>query len=164
MSIEINEYLSVSKRAERLGLDSPEGLSILPLNYKDAESKDSFVYADTTSTVRKLWEENGLVEHPLEKDHRSYRGRQERDITWLAPTIFVSWLLINESPQAVALALNVIGNYLSDLFRGFRRKPKISLDIVVETSPTGETKKIDYRGDVEGLKELPKVIRELEDG
>ncbi len=163
MSIEITEYPSVSKRAERLGLAPPEGLSILPINYTDAESKEAFLYANTTATVRKLWEENGVLEDPLEKDHISYRDRQQRDISWLAPTIFVSWLLINESPQTVALALNVIGNYISTLFMGFSRKPKISLDIVVETSPTGRTKKIDYRGDVEGLKELPKVIRELED-
>ena len=62
-------------------------------------------------------------------------------------------------PSSLSLSLNVIANYATDFLRGVSGNPNVKLDIVVEKNDK-TCKKISYEGSIDGLKDLPAVIRE----
>jgi len=63
--------------------------------------------------------------------------------------------------MAVSIALNVIGNYLTEFFRGIPGKKRVRLNIVVEKKRDRTCKKISYDGDVQGLNSLADIIKEI---
>jgi hypothetical protein len=60
----------------------------------------------------------------------------------------------------VSIALNVLGNYATDFFRGLHGVHEVRLNIVIGKK-NRTYKKIAYQGPIEGLKDLPEVIREV---
>ncbi|MGH7047295.1 MAG: hypothetical protein ACREE2_13010 [Stellaceae bacterium] len=80
---------------------------------------------------------------------------------WLGPTLFIPLALWNNNPEIVSLAIGVLGNCITDFFKGTpTRLRSVKLDVVMETD--GRTyKKISYEGGVDGLQEIPKIIREM---
>ena len=81
----------------------------------------------------------------------------------MAPILFVSAALFSQNPDLVSLALNVIGNYATEFFRGERGEHEVRLDVVVEKKRNETYKKISYRGPVAGLNQIVKAIRETVD-
>jgi hypothetical protein len=62
--------------------------------------------------------------------------------------------------MCVSLALNVLGNYATDFFKGTNPTPNIKLNIVVEKK-NKTCKSISYEGPVDGLKDLRNIVREV---
>ena len=60
----------------------------------------------------------------------------------MAPILFVSAALFSQNPDLVSLALNVIGNYATEFFRGERGEHEVRLDVVVEKKRNETYKKI----------------------
>lgn len=161
--IKVKEYLDVKKRAEELGCNIPNSLAILPRDFANAKSKGDLLHEDTTSTVRVLWKQEGVIETPIEKAGESIPAILEESFYWVGPTIFFASTLIIQNPHLIDIALGVISNYLTDWFKGLTEgRKKATLDVVVETK-SGSYKEIHYEGAIEGLEELPKVIRSLHD-
>jgi hypothetical protein len=63
----------------------------------------------------------------------------------------------------VALALDVLGTYLTDFFKGIPGPKTVKLEIVVEKKRDRSCKMVRYEGGVSGINELPEVIRQLSD-
>ena len=78
----------------------------------------------------------------------------------VSPIFFVSALLYSQNPMCVSLALNVLGNYATDFFKGTNPTPNIKLNIVVEKK-NKTCKSISYEGPVDGLKDLRNIVREV---
>jgi hypothetical protein len=109
--------------------------------------------------VRKLWQQNNIIETPIEKPGEKLPLVAEAAFEWIGPTIFVSAMLLSQNPNLVAIALNVISNYLTDWFRGVVKETrKVKLNVIVETKD-GDYKKLEYEGPPEGLKNLSGVIK-----
>ena len=68
--------------------------------------------------------------------------------------------LYSQNQALVSVALNVLGNYATDFFKGIGGTHEVDLNIVVGKA-NRTFKKITYRGPIEGLKDLAKVIREV---
>ena len=72
----------------------------------------------------------------------------------------ISALFLSQNPNAISVAIGVISNYLTDWFKGTVGDKRVRLDIVVEIEGS-KYKRVHYDGNVEGLRELPKILREV---
>ena len=157
------DYFDVKKRALELDCAIPNSLAILPRNFENAKSKVDLVHENTTPTIRILWRQNNIVETPLEKKGENISYVFEESFGWVSPLIFFTSVFIIQNPYLIDVAIGVISNYLTDWFKGISDKEKkVSLNIVEETR-SGSYKKIDYSGPLEGLQELPAIIRSIHD-
>ena len=83
---------------------------------------------------------------------------QNNAADWVGPIIFVAGSLWSQNPLAISVALNVIGNYLTDFFRGAETR-KAKLEFIVEKTNDRTYKHLTYEGGAEGIAALEKVIR-----
>ena len=110
-----------------------------------------------------LFRKNGIDETILDPSVQ-LRTIHEQGNGWTLPTIFISSMVLSNNPHIVTLALNVIGNYLSQFFHGTESKNRqVVLDILMETDPMRSCKKISYRGGVDGLSQVVEIVEKLND-
>jgi hypothetical protein len=161
--IKTGDYPDIEKKLQNLGLNFPKSLALLPENLADAKEKKDLLNSATTPTVRVLLRQAGIVETPIEEENHIPRQYLE-SFDWFGPTIFLASTLISQNPEIVDKIISLIMEYLLKVFfRGIpKNKRNAKLHIVVQTKK-GSFKKADYEGDAEGLKELPRIIRSLND-
>jgi hypothetical protein len=161
MSVQVHDYISVAGKAAELGCNVPTGLALLPRNFADAKTKKDLIHDSFTATVRVLLRQANILETRLEKQEERFPESVTEAFEWIGPIIFVGYSLYSQNPHVIDIALGVISNYLSDWFKGIPRNNRgVRLDIVVETK-SKTCKRIHYDGNVEGLKQLPEIIREV---
>ena len=161
MNVQISDYIDVRRHALELGCNEPGDLSILPRNFDTAKSKDELVHESSTPTVRVMWRQAGIQETKTEKHGEKFPQISEKQfIGWIGPMVFISASLLSQDPGAIAIAFGVISNYLTDCFKGVARDKRVRLDIVLEMKGN-RFKRVHYEGDVDGLNELPKILREV---
>jgi len=161
MPVHVSDYINVRERAIELDCNIPTGLALLPRNFADAKIKEDLLHESTAPTVRILLRQAGITETALEREgERLHQAGQKDFAEWIGPIIFVSGALLSNNPQAISVALGVISNYLTDWFKGLTSGKNVRLDVVVEAGEEGY-KRISYEGPVEGLRDLPQVVREV---
>jgi hypothetical protein len=161
--LQVEEFPDIKKKAQELGCNVPKTIAILPRNFISAKSKVDLVNENTTTTVRVLWKQAGIIETPIEKEGEKIPELALNWFEWVGPTILFTSALITQNPQLVDIALGVISNYLTDWFKGLPKEQKKARLNIVEETRSGSYKRLQYEGDVEGLKELPKIVRSLHD-
>jgi hypothetical protein len=161
--MQIEDYPDVKRRVGELDCAMPSSLALLPRNFADAKSKDSLVHEETASTIRLLWKQAEIVETPIEKPGEKVPEIIEKSFDWIGPTIFVASSLLSQNPMMIDVAVGVISDYLCEMFKGFPSwQRKATLNVVVQRK-SGSYKKVHYEGPIEGLKEVPKIVRSLHD-
>lgn len=154
------EDLDISTRLEELGLTVPHSLAFFPENFDNAKTKSDFVFTDSMLDLKKIFlQDNNISIATLGQDTELYRSRKNADI--YLPAIFFGLSQITENSTLVSVSLNVLSNYIYDLCKGISGKRKAHVDLYVETKEKGKVKKLSYTGDVEGLKELEKIIKAM---
>ena len=150
MTTSINDYVDVAARLRELGCVEPTGLAILPANLDSAESYSELRNVSEAATVRTLFRNEELPFQDIHGERPKLPYIKNNSFEWVAPTIFVAASLWSENPNAVSVALSVIANYATDVFKGVTGKKTVKLDIVVESKKTKTTstttKKISYEG------------------
>lgn len=161
MSIEITNFVNVEKKAQSLGCNIPTDIAILPRNFEEAKAKTDLLHESSTATVRVLFRNNDISETPLEMDGEKFPQISEKSfVEWIGPTIFVGFALWSQHPLALSLALGVISNYITDLFKGMPSGGQVKLDFVIETKRKNCIR-LKYKGSESGFDKLPEVIREV---
>lgn len=117
MTVNISNCESVRGRAKQLGVSAPEGIAILPANFDTAASSTEFCYPSEAATVKTLFRLNKIPLDDLMPSAKSRRYIHNNDFEWLAPTLFVSSAFISENQDFIAVALNVLSNYITDFYR-----------------------------------------------
>jgi hypothetical protein len=84
---------------------------------------------------------------------------QNNSHDWIAPTLFYAASLVSGNPDIISVSLGVIGNYVTEMFKGMGNNPAVTLSIVVE-KPNGKCTKIDYKGRAEGIIEVTRLVQE----
>lgn len=163
MNTSISDFVSVRERLLTLGYRSPTGLAILPLNLEHAASASDIRLQSESATVKTLFRQAGIPLDELFEPSNRPPYVQNNDAHWIAPAIFVAAGVFSENPNAVSVALGVLSNYLTDFFKGRTGEPTIKATIIVETTKTKTCKRIEYEGNVEGLKALADVVRGTQD-
>ena len=162
MTIQISEYVNVKKRAEELNCNIPTGIALLPRNFETAESKDELIHESSVPTIRVLWRKEKISETKIEKEEDKFPNAQENAFEWIGPIIFVSASILSQNPYVLTVGLGVVSNYLTEWFKGIPGDKKVRLDIVIEQAEGKVYKRISYKGEPEGLHELPKIISEVQ--
>ena len=82
---------------------------------------------------------------------------ENHSIDWFGPTIFIPLMVISQNSNVVSLCLNIISNYVYDLFKGKNKDPSVNCSFIYEDKK--KKKKIEYEGPVSGLKEIKKIMK-----
>lgn len=159
MSYKIESFENFYVRIKDLNCKLPETLSFLPENFSEANSPTDFIYSDTVNDVIKIFRTNEIMASVLDETNPRFRTRKNND--WLGPGIFIGFSLLTENSYLVTMALNVLSNYLTDLFKGSIQSRSVKFELVIETRKNVEFKKITYDGGVEGIIELVEIIKSL---
>lgn len=118
-----------------------------------------YIYTESTSDIRKIFRANSLSAFYLCSDKPKLRARKSAD--WFGPTLFVNFAILSQNPELINIALNLVSSYLYDLFKGTASKKEVKFEIVVQTKKSKGFKKIKYEGDVDGIKDLAEIIKQL---
>ena len=153
----IDQSPDILETFHALGIKKPTLAALLPRNIGHTPIEE-FVYPAETKTLRKLLRDAGFQHTLLEAEKIPTVFLHERSADWIVPALFVAH---NLSSASVTVYLNVLSAYLYDLIRSRRGRSTVKVDMIVETTPDSESRRISYCGDVSGLAELPKIVREL---
>lgn len=167
MSIDVQEYIDVEERASALGITKPEGFCILPRHFEDGKTQSDFRHESSALDVKALLRQAKIPIALYKPDGADIPVLQENDNTWVGPIIFVTAAALSSNPDILAVALGVIANYVTELFRGSPEPSRARITVVVETSKTKTTKKttkrINFDGPPEEIKEIKKIIKDMKD-
>ncbi len=159
--IETLDYPDVRALSKTLGCNPPSSLAILPRNLESAKQYEDLFLDGEAATVRILWRGVGLEEERLDSPDAPFPQLQEKSfVEWVGPTLFIGFSLWSQNEALVTLALSVISDYVTDFLKGLPGEERAKLDIVIETRD-GSNKKVNFRGPVSGLKELPDILRSV---
>jgi hypothetical protein len=165
VSIEIHDYLDVGQRAADFGLKAPEGVCILPRRFGSAKDVGELVHESSALDLKTLFREADLPVTVYQPDGTKIPYLQENDITWVGPVVFFSAAAISQNPHIVSVALSVIANYVTDLFKGSPEPGRAKLSVVVEThttkTTTTVTKKIDFDGPPDKISDIDKLLKDM---
>jgi len=157
--VAIVDYVDVPERMKLFSLKEPTQAAILPRHFDSIENVDALVYPSEAKTVHSLIRQSGIVIDPLdEKIH----FKEEQSFAFVSPLIFFASTVIAQNPHLIDLSINLLSDYIYDRIRGTNKQDNVKMEYVVETK-SGKYKKINYEGPIEGLKTLPKVIKEIHD-
>jgi hypothetical protein len=161
MSISQEDYIRVVDRVAQLGCQMPTGIALMPENFDSATVREALVVRGEASTIRKLLRMNQLPVDDFMPDGEKSGFIHNKSHDWAA-FIFVSAALLSSNPNAVSVALGVVSNYLTEMFKGLPDR-KIKLDIVVERKGDRVCKKLTYEGSAPGLSEIAETIYRISD-
>jgi hypothetical protein len=159
-TINITDYVNVRQRATDLGCRCPERIALLPINFESANSIGELLQASEASTIKTLLLAEAVPLDDIVDRNQRPPYVKNKSHEWIAPIMFISGSLYSQNPALVSVALNVLGNYATEFFRGSVGSREVNLNVVVG-SKNGSHKKIAYQGPVEGLKNLVDIIREV---
>lgn len=98
MALTIIEYCDVHAKAKALGLNNPDGFTLLPRNYETATALEDLVHESAVQTIRSLFRQNGIPETKLERQGQKILCIQENGFTLTLPTLFVGGLILSQNP------------------------------------------------------------------
>ena len=155
-SMEPTDFIDVRSKIDELKLRQPNSVSILPYNLESASSASELLDPGSTSAVVKLLRTSDEVEFetlseeplPIRRDH---------DSTIVLPTLFFAACYVTQNPHAIAIALNVVGNYATQMLQGIPSGGRVRLSVVVEATKSKTVKKLDYEGPPSGLAEVARI-------
>lgn len=153
------EEIVISSRLEELGLKMPDTLAFFPENLDSAKTKDEFIFTDSMLDLNKIFRQENISIGTLGTDTELYRSRKNADI--YLPAMFFGFSLLAENPTIISISLNILSNFIYDHFKGTIGKKIAHADFYVETDKTGKIKKLSYNGNIEGLKDVEKIIKTL---
>lgn len=166
MAIEITDYVDVGHRSGELEVKAPDGACILPRRFADAKDSAELSHESSALDLKPLFREAELPITVYQPDGAKIPYIQENDITWVGPVLFFSAAALSQHPHIVSVALSVIANYLSELFKGSPEPGRATLSVVIETSitktTTKTTKKIDFDGPADKISEINGLIEKLD--
>lgn len=161
METTITDYINVPEKLLELELNSIENITLLPFNFESAITRDDLVYDNSVKTIRTLFRNANLPDERIEKTEEPIGYRQLNHLEWLAPTFFITSSLLTQDPTLVSIALSVVGNYLTDFFKGMTGNKKVKIEIVIEKEKGKTYKKVTYEGDGKDLHELSEIIKNI---
>jgi hypothetical protein len=139
-------------------IDQRAGSSILFVpNDWPSEGKD-YVYSSTVDSVIKLLRQNEVPVDSLHPIDATTPLQDNRGLDWIAPAFLISGSLLTQNPTAVSIALGVIANYVTDIFKGSKSEPRVKFRIVQTSADGKKAQLIEYEGSVSGVREIEKLL------
>ena len=133
-------------------------LLLVPNNWLTEDT--DYVYPTSLVSVVKLLKQKNIPVDTLHPIDATTLLQDNRAIDWISPTVVISSLLLTQQPDLVSIALNIISNYVTDIFKGINADPKVKLNIL-QVAENGKTQRVEYAGPVSGLSEVIEVVKAL---
>ncbi len=133
----------------------------MPENFDTAATRQDLIVRAEGSTIHTLFRNHQLPLGDFLPNGERASFIHNKSYDWSA-FIFVSGALLSNNPAAVSVALGIISNYLTDMFKGVPDR-KIKLDIAVERKGDRVCKKLTYEGDASGLTAIADTILRIGD-
>lgn len=159
--MEILPYINVYQKAEELGFNSNLNIAVLPRSFDTLTPESNICYEDAIRTVCKLFKQKNLPVSDLSVNKHTYVHLN--DAEWLGPIIFFSAATLSNNPDIISIALGILSNYLTDIFKNCIPSRTVSLDIVVEQKMNTEMKRISYKGPISGLGTISEIAARVLD-
>jgi hypothetical protein len=160
--LKISDSVDVRKKAQELGCNIPSQIALLPRNFDIALSKEEFLYESMTPMVRDLLRKNSIPETPLVEPEKE-KFIVEKELVWVVPPILFLATVLSQNPYLVTVVLNIISNYLTELFREIpiklkkeERGIKVRFTAYEETK-SGSYKKLEIEGEIKSEDQLDKL-------
>src|ERR1700751_2800449 len=118
MSVTVRDFPSVRQRLIELDLHAAGDFLLIPRGFEIASTSQDLFHKSSATTVAKLFSQAGLSTGIVQPPSQRLPIIQENNITWAGPTLFIAFSLASSDPAAVTLGLNVLGNYITEFFRG----------------------------------------------
>ena len=158
--ITLGEFPAVGARCEALGIRRPLGLAMLPRNFATAGGDNELLTEAADAAVRTLWRKADIAEDRLDSPDSQFPRLSEHHADWIGPTVFLSSALLSETPALVSIALGVIANYVTDLFKGVPGKHTARLHVVVEQKDGGCVQ-LTYNGPATEIGQIVDAVGDL---
>ena len=113
-----------------------------------------------SATIKKLLLLDNLPYADVSRQNDPPKYVTEHSADLILPTIFISGALLSQNPQLVSLALNIISNYATDIFKGMRSEQTVKIDFVSETAEGGY-KNLSFEGSPQAIPEVMPLFQEL---
>ncbi|KKX46646.1 hypothetical protein [Sphingobacterium sp. IITKGP-BTPF85] len=155
----IIDELNLNNKLEELSLSLPSTISFFPENLETVEAKEKFIFTESMVDLNKVFRQSNITLEVLGGDTELYRSRKNADI--YLPAVFFSLSMISENPNLVSVSLNVLSSYVYDRLKGSFGKKTAHAEFYIETKEKGKIKKVSYKGEASGIKDLEKVIKAL---
>ncbi len=166
MSIEVTDYINVEQRFSDLGIKPPEGPCILPRHFAHAKDVAELCHESSALDLKALFREAEVPITVYQPDGTKIPYLQENDITWVGPVLFFTAASLIENPLLVNIAIKVVADHVSNLFKGLPQPARVKLSVLVETTTTKTTtkttKKIDYDGPPDKLSEINGFLKDIQ--
>ena len=117
------------------------------------------IYPSTVDSVVKLLKQYEVPVDTLDPIDAKTAMQDNRGLDWIVPTFVVSGLLLTQNPMLISVALSVIANYVTDLFKGLNGDPEVKLNIIQTAADGKKAQCIRYEGPVSGLPGVEKVLK-----
>jgi hypothetical protein len=151
----VTDYIDVEQRCAALSIPKPEGFCILPRRFEDAQTVSDLRHESSALDLKVLFRRANLPITVYQPDGATIPYLQENDNTWTGPILLLGYAVLTSDPNALAVSLSIIANYLTDFFRGNPEPVRAKLSFVVEVLET-ETKEKETKT---GTTKTTKVIR-----
>lgn len=109
------------------------------------------VFPISTANIKKLLE-NNEISVGYNCDESSICYEENRAIEYILPIMYIFQIKI-----LLPIVINLISNYLYDLFKG-RENNNVSFRLVIKEK--SKSKMIKYEGPISGMKEIPNIIKD----
>lgn len=133
--ITVTDCPNIREKLERFGVETSDGIVLLPINFESADAVEKCVFLPSIRNVRKLFRQNGVAEVPVVSGP-VFKALENRDSSFLLPTMFVAYCYWSANPDAVSIALNVVASYLFEFFKGIDDDQVIEFGVIVEREKT----------------------------
>lgn len=163
MSTETTSYISVRQRLRELNCSDPEGLTLLPANFENANSVADLRQSVEAVTVKKLLKSAKLPYSDILPPEKRPPYLSNHAYDWVGPTIFIAASLLESHGEHLSAAFKLIADYVIHYFVEREDDPEVTLSLVVETKHRESCKKLTYSGPAKGLRDLPEIIRDIQD-
>ena len=105
-------------------------IQLLPRNW--AAGPDGYEYPEITMTINKLLNSEKIDTNIVGYNDES-KVQNHRAMSIVLPLIFISAAAIANNPELVTVTLNIVSNYLSEVFSGQEKNIETELSIAIET-------------------------------
>jgi hypothetical protein len=159
MGVTVEDYVDVAARFAAFGMQTPTKLALLPFNFASVENPGGLRQRAETSDIRTLFRNTSVPFEDIEGITSKLPIVQNNSIQWVAPIIFVSLSAWSQNASLLSVALSVIANYLTELFKG-KPSAEVQLEVVIEKNKAGHFAKVSYSGPVDGLNAVAKIAKD----
>ena len=161
MTIEVSELPDLATQLAKLDCEMPATLAFLPSNLETEGDPAKLAVQGQATTLTKVLRRGGIEITTLLPPAVTPGFIHNKSHDWIAPVIFVSAELMKTSPDLVGAAIDLVRDYLISLFKGGSTAKAIKAEIVIEKRKRGAYQKIVYDGDIEGLRTLADMARDI---